>query len=32
MKSSIFTLSKVKIDSFDTDKMLYGIIIDLKFI
>ena len=32
MKSSIFTLSKVKIDAFDIDKMLYGIIIDLKFI
>ena len=25
MKSSIFTLSKVKIDAFDIDKMLYGI-------
>ena len=28
----IFTLSKVKIDAFNIDKMLYGIIIDLKFI
>lgn len=31
-KISILTLNKVKIDAFNINKMLYGILIDLKFI